>query len=76
MYDIKINVEACGVSPLERSRLVDCLSKCILESIPRRPDTKISVNVCGISDKGRSYGTYGIDIAYRCPEVSKEDYKL
>ena len=75
MYDIKINVEASGISPMERGRLVDCLSRCVLESIPRRPDTKISVNVSGVTDEGVPYGTYGIDIGYRCPKTVKEDYK-
>lgn len=72
MQEITINIETLNVSPMVRNVLIDNLSKCILDTFPRRADTKITVNVSGVFGEGKRHVTYGMDIVYRLPEASQE----
>jgi hypothetical protein len=49
--------------------MVDKLFKCIVDSIPRRHDTKISIDVVGPDFNSKEQVAYGIDVVYRLPGV-------
>lgn len=69
MKEIKIDIRADIMSPLERTELVDNIFRCLVDTLPHRNDMKISIDINCPSFNGRISGGYGIDVSYRCPEV-------